>query len=323
MGKQAPSAPDPYQAAQAQEQFGTEAAEYNKALNATNETGPTGSTSNKIIGWDPTTGAPLWGQTTTLTAPEQGLLTGEQTGGAAEQNLGLTTLQQTPTNPLINVGAGTIPQLQTRLDTSNVPGLPSMSQIEGIQGNATNAIEQAGEASLNPLMTQEQEQLHASLVNSGNGPGTPAYENAMAAFNAQAGGQYAQLAGAAATGGAQVGQTEYGEMAGANQQGFTEDLQRLTAENQAAGMNETDALQAAQAQIAQRTGVAGLAANLYASAAPSIPSASGLPTAQVAAPNFMQALQNQYQGQLASYNANVGTTDSLIGDAAMIAAAMA
>lgn len=321
MGKQAPSAPDPARAAQAQAYYGEQAASYNKALNATNEYGPTGSTTNQIIGYDPMTGAPEWGQVTSLTQPEQQLLGGEQQGGLQEQQLASQTMGQVPNAPLY-----TVPQaqpLQTSLNTGNVPGMPTTSGTNSIQNQATQDVLAQQRAVLDPQWSQEEEQLKAQLVNSGNGPGTPAYENAMDRFQSQKASAYTQAVGAATTAGAQVGQTQYGEQAGAQQQIYAQDLQRFTAENQAKGMSEQDAIAAAQAQLSQRSGVAGLAATLYQSAAPTIPTASGIAPAQTAAPNFMQALQNQYQGELASYNANVGTENSLLSDAATIAAAYA
>lgn len=317
MGKQAPSAPDPYAAAAAQYGYGTKTAEYNKALNATNQVGPTGSTTNAITGYDPQTGAPIYTQTTQLTPQEQALLGGQEAGGLREQQLASQTLGQVPGGSLYNIPGA--PQLQTQLDTSNVPGLPSTAATGGIQDQATRAVQAQLNAQLDPQWQQQQEQLQAQLVNSGNGPGTPAYENAMSQFNAQKTAAYTQAAGQAQTTGAQVGQTQFGEAAQANQQQYQQDLQTMISQNQAQGMGLQEAIQAAQGQLSQREGAAQMASGLYGASAPNIPGASGIPTAAAAAPNIMQAMQNAYMGQLGNYNANVGTMNSLIGDASTIA----
>ena len=319
MGKGgAPAPPDPYRAAQAQYEYGTQAAQFNKALNATNQVGPTGSTTNAITGYDPQTGAPIYTQTTALTGPEQALLTGQQAGGLQEQGLAASTLAQTPMGPLYNIPGA--PTLQTKLDTSGIPGMPDTSAISGVQNQATQAVQAQERAQLDPQWQQEEEQLKSQLVNSGNGPGTPAYENAMDRFQSQKAAAYTQATGTAATAGAQVGQTLYGEQAGAQQQGYTEALQTMTAQNQAQGMRQQEASAAARAQLEQRGGVAGLASSLYASAAPTIPTAAGIAPSSAATPNFMQALQNQYQGELAQYNAGVGTENSILSDVGTIAA---
>jgi Chaperone of endosialidase len=323
MGKSAPSAPNPYQSAQAQYEYGTQAASYNKALNATNEVGPTGSTSNAITGYDPTTGAPIYTQTTSLTPVEQSLLSGSQTGGLESEAAGSQALNELfgigGSSP-ISIGQGTIPQLQTTLDTSNVTPLPNAAQIQGIDQAGTNSVLQAGEAAMDPTLNAQFEALHSSLVNSGNGPGSPAYETAMSQFMAGEGGDFSQLAGQAATAGSQIGATTYGEAATSNQQQYTEDLQTLVTQNQAQGMNESDALQAAQAQMQQRSALASLGTGLESGASVNIPTASGLPTAGTSSPDIMQAFQNAYQGQLASYNANVGTEDAGLGALSSLAA---
>lgn len=319
MGKNSPSAPDPYQSAAAQYQYGTKAAEYNKALNATNVTGPTGSTTNQISGYDPQTGAPIYTQSTQLTAPEQALLSGSQTGGLESEIAGINTLGQLPSSPFMTTPGA--PSINTRLDTSNVSALPSGAALDALGRNAQATALAGEQAAADPAMAQEKEQLQAQLVNSGNGPGTPAYENAMAALDARQANTRTQEAGAAITAGTGLEQTRYGEAATSNAQQFQEDLQRMTAENQAQGMSEQDAISAAMAQLQQRSGIAGLGEGLVNSGGAQIPTSAGIPTSSTSTPDIMQAFQNAYQGQLNAYNANAGTTDAALGALGSIAAA--
>ena len=55
----APAIPDPYSVANAQTQANNQSASYNAALNNVNTSGPLGSTSYNVSGYDPTTGAPI------------------------------------------------------------------------------------------------------------------------------------------------------------------------------------------------------------------------------------------------------------------------
>lgn len=321
MGKSsAPTAPDPYASAAAQYEYGTEGAAFNKALNATNTSGPTGSTSNNITGYDPVTGAPEYTQTTSLTAPEQQLLQGTQQAGITAENSGNQLLGEMPTGPLDSIGSA--PNIQTSLNTSNVGALPSGASLAALGQGAQDQALAGEEAAIMPGLNNQEEQLKAQLVNSGNGPGTPAYENAMSQFNAQAASAQTQAAGSAISAGTGIEQTRYGEAATSNSQQYNEDLQTMTAQNQAAGMSQQDAITQATAQLAQRGQVAQVAGGLEGIGGAQIPTASGLPTASTATPDIMSAFQNAYQGQLDQYNANAGTTDSEIGGTAALLAAL-
>src|ERR1700736_5827706 len=94
MGKSPPSAPDPYQSASAQYQYGTQAAAYNTALDRPNAVTPYGSSNYSITGHDPQTGAPIYTHTTSLNPTELATLTAQQKG-----ELGLT-----------NTATGVLPQ---------------------------------------------------------------------------------------------------------------------------------------------------------------------------------------------------------------------
>lgn len=69
----APKAPDPYKTAEAQTQSNQQTAAYNASLNRVNQSSPFGSVNWSQSGTDPTTGAPIWSQSTQLSAPLQSL----------------------------------------------------------------------------------------------------------------------------------------------------------------------------------------------------------------------------------------------------------
>ncbi len=270
MGKSsAPSAPDPYATAQAQEQFGTEAASYNAALNQVNQVGPTGSTTYKQTGTSPT-GAPQYTSTTQLSAPEQQLLTGSQ--GLGLQSQGLAGAQGQ------NVG-NTLQGFQ----------LPTQAQNEGFGQQAQQAAYQTATADMDPHWNQNQASLDSSLRNSGATPGTPAYDNAMQAFQADRSAAYGQAENQA-----------FG-------QGLSAEGQQISDVNQAQGGQIANYLSLA-------TGSPG---------ATSSTGAAGNTTtgASTNAPDIMSAFQNQYQGQLANYNAGVASQNADVGAGAGLAAA--
>lgn len=247
MGKgSAPSAPDPYASAGAQYQYGTQAAAFNAALNRVNTQGPTSSTQYSVTGNDPQTGAPIYSQSTQLSPQLQGILnTAETQAGQA---------QQTP--------------------------LPDLGTLQDFGSQAREAAYKANTATMDPYWGQQQEQLDASLRNSGAHPGDPAYDNAMRSFETNRSSAYGQAENQA-----------FGQ--GLAAQG---DMLSQLAQERSIPLNEIQAL----------TG--GTQVNSPAQASTS-------------APDIMSAFNNQYQGQLANYNANVASGNAAMGDAAMLAAA--
>lgn len=270
MGKSsAPAAPDPYASAQAQEQAGTQAASYNAALNQVNQVGPTGSTTYAQTGTSPT-GAPTYTSTTQLSQPEQALLSGSQGLGLQSQQL-----------------AGG--QGQNVANTLQDYQLPTQGQNQEFGQNAMEAAYGQETATMNPMWSQNQEQLDASLRNSGATPGTPAYDNAMTSFNANESSAYGQ----------------------AENQAFG---QGLSAE----GQQISDINQAQGGQIANYLSLATGAPGYTSSTGSAGNTTTG---ASTSAPDIMSAFQNQYAGQLAGYNANVASSNSELGDAAGLGAA--
>lgn len=106
MGKSTPKTPDPYAVSAAQTKSNKETAEYNAVLNRINQSSAYGSMSYTQTGTDPTTGAPIYSQQTTM-SPEQQKLYESQT--AAQQGISSAigdTVGRLPTGnfaPNINV----------------------------------------------------------------------------------------------------------------------------------------------------------------------------------------------------------------------------
>lgn len=266
MGKgSAPSAPDPYQSAGAQYRYGTQAASYNAALNNVNRVSPTGSTTFDVTGYDPTTHAPQYTETQTLSAPQQALLTGQQ-------NLQLN--QQGAASNALN-----------RANTAMEQPLPNTGDLQNFGSQAQQAAYKTATASMDPYWSQQQEQMDSQLRNAGSHPGDPAYDNAMKAFQANRSSAYGQ----------------------AENQAFE---QGLNAQGQM--LNQSSQLRSIPLNEYQA-----LSGGSQVQGAPE----ANPTTSQTNAPDIMSAFNNQYQGQLAKYNAGVASGNAALGDAAMLAAA--
>jgi hypothetical protein len=318
--KSAPSAPDPYQSAQAQYQYGTQAANYSAALGDVNQVTPFGSTTWSVnpsgIGstpsgtpgsggaaplsqapYQPPVGgssipygygsgtapngnfnanssiAPQYTETQSLSPVEQEMLSGSQ--GLTLQSQGLGQ----------EAGANVVQVLNGyQMPSEGQNGLFGEQAMQAAYGTET--------ATMDPYWSQQQEQLDASLRNSGATPGTPAYDNAMQEFQANRSNAYSQ----------------------AENQAFGQGLS-------AQGQEISDVNQAQGGPIANFLSLVG--SNPSGAASVGSPGGSGAPSGSgsVSAPNIMQAFENQYQGELANYNANVSSSNADIGALGTLAAA--
>ena len=151
----APAIPDPYSVANAQTQANNQSASYNAALNNVNTNGPLGSTSYNVSGYDPTTGAPIYQQNTTLNPYSQNALNNQQGNQAAATGLAGNALQNSQSllqNPL---------------------------NVQGINSQATQAAYNQGMSLIQPQFDQQNEQLQSQLAAQGiTDTGSQAYHNA-------------------------------------------------------------------------------------------------------------------------------------------------
>lgn len=143
-----PSAPDPVALANSQTESNKNTAAYNAALNRYNTSTPTGTTTWTQTGIDPSTGAPMYGQSSQLDA------------SSAKS---LNNLNNQVSNNLSNPA-----NLQTNVNWG------SPTNQAAIQQNYT-----AQKALLDPQFNQAKESLTAQLANQGIVPGSQAYNNAM------------------------------------------------------------------------------------------------------------------------------------------------
>jgi len=317
----APQAPDPYKAAAAQEQYGTQAASFQTALDRTNTQNPYGSQSwTQTV--DPRTGAPVYTQHTNLTPQQQAIFNAQQglentTAGQATQALNKPFNLQTSVNN---------PSLQMNPDFSGVPGIVGANDLAGYRDASQQAAYKNQAQYLDPQFQQGREQLDAQLRNSGAHPGDPAYDNAMKLFNNQQQQAYESAYNNSFQTGLEAQQAQYGESANTNQQLAQEAIARQQAGNSAAGQQFGQNLQAGgfsnQALAQARDQALSEFQSLYGGAgAPNFGGGGSAAAGNLQAPDFMSAQNNAYQGQLAKYNADVQQQNAELSSAATIAAA--
>lgn len=351
----APSAPDPWQSAAAQYQYGTEAANYTTALQRPDIVTPYGSetwgqgspsgaqapsaytpppvypdgavnngrvgsssyTPSFGFGSNPITasGAPQYTQNISLSPAQQTLLNLQE---GNQIGSGVTAQELLPqiSHNISNPVANT--PVQSGIDTSGVSAIPGANDLSGFTQQAQDAAYKQQTQYLDPQFSQQQEQLDSQLRNQGAYPGTAAYDNAMKLFTNQKQQAYSNAEEQAVGQGLQEQQALYGEGANTNQQQFGQAAAEQQAANAASGQKLSQSLELNQLPLSQYETLTG------GSATPAPASfglgGSGGGAGSVSAPDIMGAFNNQYAGQLANYNANTASTNQDIGTAASLLA---
>jgi len=312
----APQPVDPYAQAAAQYGLDTGTANYNAALNRTNSSNPLGSNTWNITGYDGSGVSGIPGTNTGAYrlggAVPPAMSTGTQGGGSVPGSyfLGSTGLGgagatgrggtftpsvgtgapgiSTGTMGLGGTGAPRYSQttsltpwandmLSSPIDTSGLAGMPGGPSTTQDLNTTRNALYNQQEAYLQPQQQLGHEQLLSQLANEGATPGSQAWQTALDQENRQNTFTNNQAINSAITGGG----AEQSRLFGLGSQGLQN---QLAVRN--APISEYEQLQ-------------------------------GNPSANVSAatPDISGAFGQQYQGQLAGYNANVASNNATTGAA--------
>lgn len=239
------------------------------------------------------TGAPKYSQQTSLTPwANQMLQSPIDTSGIAGVGRGLNT------NSIAGLG---------NIDTSNVPGMPGGPDLTGSLNSTRNAMYDQSMGYLAPQEALAREQSDSQLANEGITPGSAAYGQAKDQLGREQTFANQQAVDSAIGAGNQEQATLYG----LGSQGLQNQLNlgNASLQNQMNFGNST-----LQNQLALRNAPISEYESLQ-----------GNPGSQVNAqtPDISGAFNQQYQGQLAGYNANVASnnsTTSTIGSLAAMAA---
>lgn len=316
----APQPVDPYTQAAAQYGLSTGTAEFNAGLNRTNQVNPLGSSvwsvngqptaqvstgqPPQMTGFHSSNGGlpPSAGPSATAgqgmpayglggePSPGRGISPGFGYAGVPAGVGGNYTLPAPSAAPTYTNVTQLAPQFQSVLDqpinTSGLPGMPGGPSITQDLQNTQKAIYNQQEGYLQPQQQLAGEQLNSQLAAEGALPGSAAYNNAKAEMGRENTFANQQAANAAITGGEQ----EQANLFGLGTQALQN---QINVRNAPLNEYETLAGNGAGAQATAMT------------------------------PDISGAFGQQYQGQLAGYNADVASnnaTDSTIGSLAMLAA---
>jgi hypothetical protein len=268
----APQPTDPYEQAAAEYGLSTGTANYNAALNRTGVSNPLGSSSWNVTGYSG--GTPSAAPGAIPSSAYFGL------GGGGSPGAGVSTggYGLTPNGsgaPLYSQTTTLDPWAEnlekSPIDTSQIPGMPGGPSLQQNVNSAENATFGQEMELLQPQEKQQQEQTQAQLEAEGAMPGSAAYGYGENMLNLTQGAENTQAANQAVT-------TGMGELPMFYGLGST-DLQNQIAER-SAPISEFEALQGN-----------GAAANAQT-------------------PDISSAFNQQYQGALAGYNANVATNNA-------------
>lgn len=306
MGKSSPSpppTPNPQATAQAQGAANVDTAAAQAALNAVNQVTPNGSLTYSPTGSYTTPSGqtvPTYTATTTLSPVRQAILGQQEQVQGGLANLG---------NDLVNNSSMPLSQTFGKDVTANLPQIPGTNDLAGFAKDVAQKTYQGQANLLEPQLQMQQQQQYAQLANEGLAPGSKAYNNAQRQLQTN---QDLAL-------GAIASQAQ-GQGLAAENQIFG---QGVTAQNQALNVNLT----------AQNQPINELSALLQGSPAIGMPQFGATPQTGVAPTDVLgayglqqQALNNQYQAQLANQSSILGGLAGLggtLGAAYMLAPAVA
>lgn len=327
MGKSSspPPAPDPVATANAQSGYDKATAGYNAALNRYDVNTPLGSLNWSQNGTDPATGAPIYSQQVNLNPTSQATL--NQTQGNA------LNLAQTQGQMLGNASAG----MASPVDTTKLPGMQSsvnyngpgyagpvaQGDLTGLANKATNAAYGSSMALLQPQMDIDRKAMTQQLANQGIPVGSENYNNQMGTMNRSQDFTRTQAANNATLTGMQYDNQLFNQ--GLNNANLQNDAQQ-GGYNQA--LSSGGFANSAQAQAMQQyLGLRQEPLNEYNAmmngTQVQTPQFQATPAVSAQAPNYAQAVQNNYQGQLNAFNTQTGSSNSMTSGLMGIAAAAA
>lgn len=230
-----------------------------------------------------------WTLTNTLSPEQQALY--ESNTRNQQQGLDLVNKMQGSIDPLAGLGDTNIAGVDPNMLGDVLSGLGSGG---GLDQNLSDTIYRQQTRYLDPQMDQTRSKLMAELADSGFVPGTPGYDQAMQNYMDTSNRAYGAARDSAITQGYSQGNTQVGQkqalaqiLAGLQNQGFSQALTR-----QAQPINLLNALKGGT-----QVGLPNFGSGQ-----------SGTPN--LGSVDAMGAINNQYQGQLGAYGADVSSTNA-------------
>lgn len=306
-GGSAPSYPDPMTVANATTQTNEQTAQFNKALNLNNYSNPFGSQQTTQTGTDPNTGAPIYGTQITANPQLQQQLSSllGQTANSGAINQGAINLN----NSLMGQYGGLNQGLQgLGGQLAALGGSLSPQAAQQAQQQGANASYASSMGYLQPQFQQNQESLDAQLANQGLAPGSEAWNNAQGNLSRNQTFQQQQALNQAQLTGSQIGtQNWQNQIAGVG-------AQSGLLGQQAGLFGQIGSNLGAQGALgAQNVGYGQLPYSNLQTIAGMIPGYSGTSQSAASPADISGLFNNQYQSQLANYNAGQASSNSALG----------
>lgn len=303
-GGSAPSYPDPTTVANATTQTNQQTAAYNKALNLNNYSNPFGSQQSSVVGTDPTTGAPIYNTNISANPQLQGALSslfGQVGNSGAINNMASNNYSNFISDfGSLNSGLSGLNNQYASLGSSLNPQAAQQAQQQG-----QNAAYAAQTQYLDPQFSQQGESLDAQLANQGLSPGSQAYGNAQLNYNNQKQQAYSNAQNQAILTGNQIGtQNWQNQLAGVGMQGSLLGQQAGLYGQLGSNLNSEGAL------TGQQVGLGQLPYSNLSSLAALVPGYAGTGQSGSSPADIANLYNNQYQSQLAGYNANQSSNNS-------------
>jgi hypothetical protein len=335
MGKskpKAPAAPDPTQVANAQAQANKDTAIANAALNRVNQVTPWGSLTYTQDGVD-SNGIPRYTQNISLSPEQQKLLESDNNISQALSDLGLSQLGNVrnslgqPFNyngaPSQQTGAW-YGSIQNDVDMRNVPKLIGGDDLVKDLQTQRDSLYKQQAAFLDPQWKQDQSDLENKLIQQGITQNSDAWNRATGDFSRNKEFAYGNARNSAITGGGAEQSRLFGIGLASNQNAYSQALNNAQFHNSAQAQGFGQALANANLQNQGRSQYVNeqnylrqqplneLNA-LRTGSQVSAPQFSGVPQSVVGGQDVTGLYNNQYQSQLANYNAQVAGNNALTG----------
>lgn len=337
MGKKssptAPAAPDPVATAQAQSKANIDAATAQANLNRIDQYTPQGSLKYTQEGTN-ADGTPRYSQTQTYSADEQAKYDQANKvalalGGLANNNIG--RVQEAQSKPFTYDGmtarasAPSTGGIQKDLDYSGLTKLPGTDDFGAEARRMSDTVYSQAASRLDPQWQQNDNDVKAQLAAQGISENSDAYRRAYDNLNRSKTDAYNQATFSAQQAGANEQSRLFGLAMGARQQGQNEVNTQGAFHNTAQGQQFNQDMSAAGFQNGNRQGeieeasylrnmpINDIAALLGTGPGVQGPEFNPVSQVGVAAPDYAGMVQNQYNGQMNTYNQQQAARSNMMG----------
>lgn len=325
----APEAPDPRVVASAQTQQNKDTAIYNAALNRVNQVTPWGNLTYTQNGVD-ANGIPQYTQTISLSPDQQKLMQNDTALSQGLSDLGLSQLGNAknamgqPFNyngapqQALGVNYGSI---QNDVDMRGVPKLIGGDKLAEDLNTQRDALYRQQTAFLDPQWKQDQSDLENKLISQGIAQNSDAWNRAVGDFSRNKEFAYGNARNTSITGGGAEQSRLFNIGLASNQNAYGQALNNAQFHNAAqaqgfgqafanAGLQNQGRAQYINEQNYLRQQPLNELNALRSGSQINVPQFTGVPQSVIGNTDMTNAMNNQYQSQLAAYNGQISSNNA-------------